>query len=146
MCYGHGACDGCRCRCEDGWKGVCCNAPRVGCPVDFLNQTCGGHGVCLDEGACKCHPRWTGPDCATPAEICPDDFLCYHGVCSDGRCDCDPGYTGDDCSLGPFFKELPGECEGKKAGTKACMARAAAATAKHTSTLLAQPPHQPFVA
>ena len=72
-------------------------------------------------------------DCSEPVEICPDDYQCYHGECNDGHCDCDKGYTGDDCSLGPFYDDEP--CPAGKAGSKACLARAAAA--RHSSRLVA---------
>ena len=121
VCYGHGDCEGCRCRCKDGWKGACCNAPRTQCPL-FNGRVCGLHGSCQSDGSCKCQKGWTGDDCSEPAEVCPTDYKCVHGVCNtDGVCDCDPGYTGDDCSLGPFFG-LDGPCSGPSKDRAACAA------------------------
>lgn len=127
VCYGHGECESCHCRCVDGWKGACCNVPRRECPV-VNGMVCGKHGVCLStQGICRCDQRWTGDDCGTPTEICPDDFRCAHGQCNaDGRCDCEAGYTGDDCSLGPFFgaqEECPPDASGRRGAACAAAAR-----------------------
>ena len=120
VCYGHGECDSCRCRCYEGWKGVCCNAPKTQCPV-VEGKPCGPNGKCLGDGTCKCKKGWRGFDCTKPTEICPTDFQCTNGVCNtDGACDCDPGYTGDDCSLGPFFG-AQARCSGSGKHRAACM-------------------------
>ena len=99
--------------------------------ANSCDNSCSGHGFCLDNGLCKCYDNWgiglsyNSGDCSE--RICPfesawvdspDRVGNHHkyiecsakGICNrdTGECECFPGYEGKACSR----TTCPNECSG----------------------------------
>ena len=95
------------------------------------DNSCSGHGVCLDNGVCQCYEGWgvglsyDSGDCSQ--RICPFEYAWvdtpdrigdHHkyvecsakGICNrdTGECECFPGYEGKACAR----TTCPNECSG----------------------------------
>ncbi|CDQ95580.1 unnamed protein product [Oncorhynchus mykiss] len=74
-------------------------------PVDCLDPTCSGRGVCV-RGECHCFVGWGGSGCESTRASCMDQCSGHGAFLTDtGTCSCDPNWTGQDCSTGQWLKK-----------------------------------------
>ena len=78
----------------------------IECP-QFNNQTCGGNGVCMEDGRCECYVNFAGESCEYSSEECFNRGIVF----SDGSCICDHGWNpGTKCDSCAEHFYPPGEC------------------------------------
>ena len=147
VCSGHGVCDWGRngtglCVCLPGYTGRACD---VLCRGGRL-RPCGGHGVCLADGACRCQataaghwageaceacaPHYFGPNCDLRCPRGPSGVECGgHGRCvADRTCECYADavrgfWTGAECAactVWYYGAQCQGLCQGTGSGCHVC--------------------------
>lgn len=79
---------------------------RQTCRYCSRNDTCSGHGRCLDDGLCQCDEGWAGEidgsrPCSLPCQADSGGKPCSgHGVCvAGGQCQCTSPYCGQICDI-----------------------------------------------